>query len=80
MIVFSRAKSAFGEKFDNNLTLLEQKMKARKRKLESEPVLPQKKVRFQKRVSENCFHLNLTNNKTDLNLLKYNKTENFDEM
>ena len=52
----SRAKSAFDEKFVNNLTLPEQKPESGKRKRESEPVYARKKVRLQKRVSENCFH------------------------
>ena len=47
----SRAKSAFDEKFVNNPALPKQKSKSGKRKRESEPVFPRKKVQLQKRVS-----------------------------
>ena len=49
----SKAKSAFDEKTVNNPTLSEQKIKAGKRKRESEPIFPRKKVRQELRVSKN---------------------------
>ena len=49
----SKAKSAFDEKTVNNPTLSEQKIKAGKRKGESEPIFPRKKVRQELRVSKN---------------------------
>lgn len=49
----SKAKSTFDEKTVNNPTLSEQKIKAGKRKRESEPIFPRKKVRRELRVSKN---------------------------
>jgi len=53
----SRAKSAFDEKFVNDPTSSEQKMKFRKRKLGSEPIFLRKKVRLLNRVSEKLLSL-----------------------
>ena len=52
----SRAQSAVDEKFVDNPTLSEQKLRSRKRKMKSEPVYLQKKVRLLIRVSDNSSH------------------------
>lgn len=52
----SRAQSAVDEKFVDNLTLSEQKLRSRKRKMNSEPVYLRKKVRLLNRVSDNSSH------------------------
>ena len=49
----SKAKPAFDEKFVNNPNLSDQKRKSVKRKMESEPVRRVKKIRLEKKVSEN---------------------------
>lgn len=49
----SKANPAFDEKFVNNPNLSDQKRKSVKRKMESEPVRRVKKIRLEKKVSEN---------------------------
>ena len=49
----SKAKPTFDEKFVNNPNLLDEKRKSVKRKMESEPIRRVKKIRLQRKVSEN---------------------------
>ena len=49
----SKAKPAFDEKFVNNPNLSDQKRKSVKRKRESEPIRRVKKIRPERKVSEN---------------------------